>query len=86
DFSTYILFQNPNPTTVTVTVEYMVENGSNATKTYTINPNKRFTISAANEIGTGLGFSTKITSTQPIVVERAMYWANGGHASKGWSL
>ena len=86
DFSTYILFQNPNPTPVNITVEFMVENGANITKTYSVDANKRFTISAQNEIGSGLGFSTKIDSSQPIVVERAMYWGTGGHCSKGWSL
>lgn len=88
-FTTYILIQNPNDSTATVNVTYMISGSSNVSKQYTVGPNTRYTINANNEIGTGKSFSTKVTSNQNIIVERAMYWDGGGihwvegHCSSG---
>lgn len=91
-FRTYILIQNPNAVSTSVKLIYMKSDGTTKTKTVTVAANSRFTVVAteANTYGIGVGqtFSTTIQSTQPIIVERAMYWMNGdntlaGHDSPG---
>ncbi len=91
-FRTYILLQNPNPVSADVTLTYMLSDSSTVTKQITISANSRFTVVGAEDatfgVGGGKTFSTAIQSTQPIIVERAMYWPNGentlaGHDSPG---
>jgi hypothetical protein len=85
-YDTYILLQNPNATAVTVDLTYMVEGGSNITKTHGVPGNSRYTVHAndSGQAGPGKGFSTKAASDQPIIVERAMYWdAGGAHWAEG---
>ena len=72
---------------------FLRENGAPIVKTFTVPPTSRFTISVtgpgshvpelANE-----SFGTTITSTQPVIVERALYadaegvnWAAGTSAT-----
>ena len=88
-FNTFILIQNPNSAATDVDVTYMVQGGSNVTRTVTIPANSRFTI-LANDVaqaGPDLAFSTKlVAATQTIIVERAMYFGNGGHVAAGVAL
>lgn len=81
--STYILVQNPNDTVANLTVTYMIEGGTNVVASHAVQANKRYTIGAVGDIGLNKSFSTKITSTQPVAVERAMYFPQGGHVSIG---
>ena len=90
---TYILVANPGGTAANLTVTFLRENGAPIVKTFTAPPTSRFTISVtgpgshvpelANE-----SFGTTITSTQPVIVERALYadaegvnWAAGTSAT-----
>ena len=77
-FDTYILVQNPNGSAATVDVTFMNQGLSNVSKQYTVGANTRYTINANTENGTDKSFSTKVTSDQNIIVERAMYWDGGG--------
>jgi len=78
-FGTYILLQNPNLGPATVTIRYMQQGGGVSTKTVTLRGNSRSTIAVQDEsqLGVDRVFSTRINSTLPIIVERAMYWPNG---------
>jgi Tol biopolymer transport system component len=75
-FSLYYLLQNPGAAPASVTVDYLRPGSLPVlTKTYTVEAHSRFTIDVAGE-DAGLRateVSAKITSTTPIVVERAMY-------------
>jgi len=91
-FGTFILIQNPNAVNAEVTVTYMLTDSTTVHKEFTVSSNSRFTVVAADDETFGVGidktFSTTIESTQPVIVERAMYWANGdniqaGHDSPG---
>jgi uncharacterized repeat protein (TIGR02543 family) len=85
-FNTFILIQNPNSAATDVDVTYMVQGGSNVIRTVTIPANSRFTILANDitQIGPDQAFSTKlVAATQSIIVERAMYFGNGGHVAAG---
>ena len=86
-FGTYILIQNPNASSVTVDVTYMLQGGGTLTRQHTVPANARYTIVAQDpaEVGPDQAFSTKLVGSQPIIVERAMYFGAGGHASQGWT-
>ena len=83
-FNTFLLLMNPNNATASVTVSFLQEAAPATTLTYTVPPNSRKTI-WANQILSGVAFSTVVTSDQPIVAERAMYFNNnsGGTVSLG---
>ncbi len=86
-FSTFILVQNPNPTPADVTVTYMLDDGTNLTRLHTVPANSRYTIAAHDpaEVGPDQAFATRLDSDQPVIVERAMYWAGGGHGTVGFT-
>jgi uncharacterized delta-60 repeat protein len=75
-FSLYYLLQNPGATAAAVEVTYLRPSPlAPITKSYTVEPRSRFTIDVTGEDpGLAAGeVSAKITSDQPIIVERAMY-------------
>ena len=84
-FNTFILIQNPNDVATVVNVTYMIQGGTVVNKTLTVPANSRFTIAAHDpaQVGPDKAFSTKLVANLPIVVERAMYFNNDGHASGG---
>jgi hypothetical protein len=82
-FRTYILVQNPNDSEATVEVTYMLAGGGTETRIHHVGPEGRYTVVThdAGEVGPDQAFATRLVSDLPIVVERAMYFDNGGHAS-----
>jgi hypothetical protein len=86
-FDTRILIQNPNAKWADITITYMKQGGGLVTKKVSIKPYARFTIIGAEGdlfgIVSDLAFSTRIKSNKPIIVERAMYYAGGGHGTTG---
>ena len=84
-FGTYILIQNPNDVAADVDVTYMVQGDSNVSTSVSVPANSRYTIVAqdAAQVGLDKAFSTKLVADHPIIVERAMYFANDGHAAVG---
>jgi hypothetical protein len=91
-FDTYVLVANPGPTPAEIDARFDKPDGSSVLRTYTVNPNSRFTIQLDTIAGLdATSVSTTITSTNtvPVIVERAMYWPNGfaayyeGHSSAG---
>ena len=75
-FTTYVLIQNPNPTDTEVDVTYMTNSGPVPQATFTIPADSRKTI-RVNDVLPDTDLSTKVTGSQPIIAERAMYWDNG---------
>jgi hypothetical protein len=90
---TFVLLANPGSDAATVTVRFLRAAGASITKTFIVAPTSRFTVAI-----TGPGsdvpelvnesFGADLTSTQPIMVERAMYsdangivWAAGSNAT-----
>jgi hypothetical protein len=91
-FDTYLLLANPNPQAATATVRYLMPGGVYRDVSYTLPANSRTTLLVDEELRRRFGFtdtdvSAHVTATRPIVVERAMYWADGdwyeAHASAG---
>jgi hypothetical protein len=89
-FSTFILLANPGNTTANVTVTFLLEPSGSVSKPYSLAPNSRVTI-FTNDFRDnnnarslfGRSFSTRVTSDQPIGVERAMYFTANGRVWDG---
>jgi hypothetical protein len=84
-FGTFILIQNPNDSKVNVTLTYMLQGGGTVERNVVVAANSRYTVLAhdAGQVGLDQAFSTQLVSDQPIIVERAMYFNNGGHTTGG---
>ena len=88
-FDTWVLVQNPGPRDAKVTLDFQVQGGSApAFGPFTLAAGQRQSIHL--DTLTGLGnaqVSTKVSSTEPVVAERAEYFdydgKKGGHASAG---
>jgi hypothetical protein len=87
-FDTYVLLVNPSASATTATVDFLLDGGGVVSRTYTLNPNSRFTVWANQLPELHLrSFATTVRSSAPILVERAMYFQGahaaweGGHAS-----
>ncbi len=87
-FETYILLANPNASAADVQVDFLLDDGKVLKRNYQVGANRRLTI-LANDIPELLrrSFGTTVRASQPIMVERSMYFRNGsavwqaGHAS-----
>jgi subtilisin-like proprotein convertase family protein len=82
-FQSYILVSNPDPLEATVTFTYLLPSGATLTRSRTVAANARLTVDVegVDPLLANTAVSTTVTSTRPIVVERAMYWPD---FSVGW--
>jgi hypothetical protein len=73
--ATYVLLANPGSAAATATLTFYRENGDPIVVTRTVPAGSRQTVAAA-EIGLGSGekFGVVVQSSQPIAVERSIYW------------
>lgn len=91
-FETWVLVQNPNPVPARVTLTYMTDRGKVEGPTFSLDPFSRETRNVADTVQT-FKVSTEVTSDQPVIAERSMYWPGyarndyhqrvGGHDSIG---
>jgi hypothetical protein len=75
-FTTFALLANPGVTDATATVTFLPSTGVAVTRSKTVRAGERVTINIAGEdasLASG-AVATRVTSTQPILVERAQYW------------
>ncbi len=81
-FTTYITLANPNAVAAHVTLTYYLQRSSTpATRVVTVSANSRATINIGQTIGSGANgdsVSTVVTSDQPVVAERPMYFTYNG--------
>ena len=81
-FDTYYCLQNPGGSKATVKLAYMKGDGTTVTDQVAVAPHSRSTIVPRNKLGTGNDaahdFSTAVTSDQPIIAERPMYFNYNG--------
>ena len=84
-FETFILIQNPNDKKAELAVTYLLQDGGTIEKSLTVAAKSRYTIVTHDEsqVGVGVAFSTRIEANRPVIVERAMYFNNGGHGTPG---
>jgi len=89
NFQEYLTLQNPNAQTAQVTVTYYTSGGQAIPKSYTVEANSRLTVNANTDVGANQDISAKVTSNEPIVAERPMYFNyngvwTGGHDVVGY--
>jgi hypothetical protein len=78
NFTEYLVLANFNAVSASVTVKYLLGSGGPITKNYTVPQTARLTLTVNTEAGSGQNVSMVITSTQPIVAERPMYFTYTG--------
>jgi subtilisin family serine protease len=76
-FDTWILLLNPNDEQTTAHLTFMLENGTTVEADQPLAPMSRVSYDA-NDVVKSAGFATEVHADLPIVVERSMYFANGG--------
>ena len=74
-FETWILVQNPGTETAQVTLTYMTDAGEVQGPVFDVGPGSRASKSVGDTVQT-MNVSTKVTSTKPVVAERAVYYNN----------
>jgi hypothetical protein len=85
-FQTYLLIGNPGQTMALVQVRYLTAAGDLFVDNLHVMPGERRTIPVNQwQPDLGTAFAMHVTSDQPVLAERAMYWHDfgGGHASVG---
>jgi hypothetical protein len=87
-FDTFVLLANPGTTAATATVDFLLDGGGVVQRVYPLGPSQRFTVWTNQIPELNLqSFATRVRSTQPILVERAMYFRGvhggyeGGHGA-----
>jgi hypothetical protein len=85
-FQTFFLLDNPGATDVSATLRFFLDTGGVVDKVVAVAAHSRTTVPVHEYTDMqGQAFGTVITSTGPIVAERAMYWDNfrEGHGTAG---
>ena len=87
-FETWVLIQNPLTTGTSIQVSYMTPGGEKPGPSFAIGPESRVSINVADTVNNEWSVSTRVTATEPVIVERSCYWNNraGGHDSIGVPL
>jgi hypothetical protein len=75
-FETFVLLANPSSTVAQATVRYLPDTGVPVEKLYDVPPGQRVTLNIEAEDPSLINsaIATQVTSTVPIIVERAQYW------------
>ena len=86
-FETWVLVQNPGSTEAEVVVTYMTPSGPVSGPCATVPANSRQTFNVADTVPGEWEVSTHVSSDQPVIAERAVYWdgREGGHDSVGFA-
>lgn len=91
NFVTYYCIGNPHNQEVTVDVTYMFGDGTEQRETITIAPHSRTNIDVNAVVGAGRDVSAHIQASEPVAVERPMYFnygndRTGGHDCGGYGI
>lgn len=82
-FDEYITLQNPGTSPATVDFEYQLGTGSVVNTQHVVGPTSRQTVNVNAEVGHGQEVSAKLTSNEPILAERPMYFTYNGSITDG---
>jgi len=91
NFEEWLCIQNPGAAAATVTITYYPEGGGTPiVRTHAVGGNTRYTVPVNVDAGSNLAISTKVSSDQPVIVERPMYFNfngawSGGHDVVGYT-
>jgi hypothetical protein len=84
-FAEYVTVLDPGGTAATLTFHYMVAGSAEKTVTGSVGAHSRGTFTTSAQIVSGLNESLWLSSTQPIVAERPMYFDYQGLANDNWT-
>lgn len=75
-FDQYVLIANPSAADAQVTATYLLPTGATIVKSYSVRGSSRYTVAVDREDPAlaDTAVSVAIVSTQPIIVERTMWW------------
>lgn len=82
-FDEYITLQNPGSVTATVSIDYQSSTGATYSNALAVGPKSRATVRVNNVVGPNKEISAKVTSDQPILAERPMYFSFQGSVTGG---
>jgi hypothetical protein len=77
-FEEYICIQNPGESKARVTVTYMMQYGVTKRQAVLVLPHSRATVDVNSAVGARKDVAARLTSDQPVVVERPMYFSYNG--------
>jgi P pilus assembly chaperone PapD len=83
-FDQWITIQNPNAADAAVTVTYYTPTGPPVVTNHNVPGQTRQTIYVNTDLGPDLENSCDIASTQPVIIERPMYFDYQGLGAHGW--
>jgi hypothetical protein len=81
-FDEWVLLANPNAVAATATLTFSFPDGSTGTRTVSVGANSRVSL-FLNQLLPPTAVSTRVDSNIPIVVERSMYFRQGGTNTNG---
>ena len=84
-FETWVLIQNPGEEEANVTLTFQGVEGLHPGPELKLSPGHRTNVNVAETCPDWWDVSTRITSSEPVIAERSMYWNEraGGHNSVG---
>jgi len=86
-FMEYLCIANPNGADAQVTLTYTFADGNTQPQVYTVKASTRLTVNVNADAGADRDVSIVLSSTQPVVAERPMYFSygswTGGHDAFG---
>jgi len=89
NFDEWLCMQNPGSKDAKVTITYYTTQGKAIPKNWTVSANTRLTVNVNQDAGANQDISAKVSSDNPIIVERPMYFDyngvwTGGHDVVGF--
>lgn len=81
-FDYFLLVGNPNDADATLSLTIRFSDGTGETRVVTAPGGRRLTLPllfSGTTVAKSMAFSLEVTSNQPVVAERAMYWRSNGH-------
>jgi len=77
-FETWVLVQSPGGQPAQVSIDYHTPGGERQGPDISVAPGTRATVEVAQTVPGEWDVSTVVTSDQPVIAERSMYWNGGG--------
>ncbi|MDY6794817.1 MAG: NosD domain-containing protein [Actinomycetota bacterium] len=86
-FEEWLTIQNPNAAPITVDAVYHPASGQGdeVTRSYTVEPGRRYTVFVPAEVGEGKDVSAYLSSADPFLAERPMYFNYTANGASGWT-
>jgi hypothetical protein len=89
NFNEWLCLQNPGDSDAHATITYYTASGQAINKSWTVKANSRLTVDVNSDAGANQDISARVSSDNPIIVERPMYFDyqgwTGGHDVVGFT-